>query len=271
MATTGNFLSPTITRLELVGNSNPLGVATGFFLKYCNEWYLISNWHVFSGRNPTTGQPLDSGFGVPDCLRYTIYGFINETQLKAESIHVELGCADSGTALWYQHPTMGQDIDIGCLPLNDAPIGFAKNLLDPTGHDPDMCIDLGHDLFLPGFPLGFSSYGMMPLWKRASLASSLEFGPGIDTYFYVDTATRSGMSGAPCLAISNWKHYRMDRSTGKVTVVRQPLSHRLLGVYSGRRNASDGFEAQIGVVWRENRIFEILDAKSPASIKLRAS
>lgn len=270
MAATGNFLNPTITRLELFVTSIPLGVATGFFLKYHDDWYLISNWHVFAGRSPLSGQPLDSGFCVPDRLRYTIYGFINDTQLAAEAIEVELGCADMGTAQWFQHPSMGQDIDIGCLPLNDSPVGFAKNLLDPAAHDPDMYIDLGHEVFLPGFPLGFTAYGMMPIWKRASVASSLEFGQGIDTCFFVDTATRSGMSGAPCLAISNWKHYRMDRSTGKVTVVRQPMSHRLLGVYSGRRNPSDGFEAQIGVVWRENRIFEILEAKVPARIQLRA-
>lgn len=269
MAATGNFLNPTITRLELFGNAKPLGVATGFFLKYHAEWYLVSNWHVFAGRNPVTGQPMHSGFCVPDYLRYTIYGFINDTQLAAEAVQIELGCADSGTALWFQHPTMGQDIDIGCLPLHTSPVGFAKDLLDPTGYDSEMYIDLGHEVFLPGFPLGFSAYGMMPIWKRASVASSLEFGPGIDTCFYVDTATRSGMSGAPCLAISNWQHYRMDRSTGKVTVVREPLSHRLLGVYSGRKNSSDGFEAQIGIVWRENRIFEILNSRVPASIQLR--
>jgi hypothetical protein len=137
------------------------------------------------------------------------------------------------------------------------------------GHDPDMFIDLGHELFLPGYPLGLSAGGLLPIWKRASLASSLEFRHGINRFFFVDTATREGMSGAPCLATSNWKHYAMDRPTGKVRVVERPLSWRLLGVYSGRRTPSDSFEAQIGIVWRETTIFETITGQTRASVKLR--
>jgi len=111
---------------------------------------------------------------------------------------------------------------------------LAKDLFDSNGHDPDMLIDLGDNLFLPGYPLGLSAGGLLPIWKRASLASSLEFGQGINCFFYVDTATREGMSGAPCLAISNWRHYSLDRATNNVSVVERPLSWRLLGVYSTR-------------------------------------
>lgn len=75
------------------------------------------------------------------------------------------------------------------------------------------------------------------------------------------------MSGAPCLAISNWRHYSMDRATGKVRIVENPLSWRLLGVYSGRKNASDSFEAQIGLVWRENLMLDVVRGKKKASVQ----
>ena len=131
-----------------------------------------------------------------------------------------------------------------------------------------MYIDLGTEVFIPGFPLGFSANGVMPVWKRASVASSLEFGHSIDRYFFVDTATREGMSGSPCLAISNWRHYAMDRTTNKVRIVERPLSWRLLGIYSGRRNASDSFEAQIGTVWRQNLVFDAVMSGLAATVQL---
>jgi hypothetical protein len=171
--------------------------------------------------------------------------------------------------MWFQHPDEGQAVDIGVLPIEDKHKGKAKDFQDPGGNDPNMFIDLGDVIFLPGYPLGLSANGFMAIWKRASLASSLEFGDGINRYFYVDTATREGMSGAPCLAISNWRHYSLDRATNKASVIERPISWRLLGVYSGRLNPSDSFEAQIGLVWRDNLMFEVLNGKIPAQVELR--
>jgi hypothetical protein len=167
-----------------------------------------------------------------------------------------------------EHPIQGQETDIAALQIDPSHIGTAKDLLDLGGNDPDMFIDLGGDLFLPGYPLGLTAGGSLPLWKRASLASSLEFGEGINRHFFVDTATREGMSGAPCLAISNWRHYSLDRPSGKVHVVERPLSWRLLGVYSGRLNPSDSFEAQIGIVWRETLIDDVVTGNKKGTVQL---
>lgn len=269
MAATATFLNPNIVRLELLANNNTIGTATGFFLKWDEVWYLVTNWHVLSGREPTSGQPKHSSFAVPDMCRYTVATLSGEV-LVWTTHDLKLGSADDGSAAWYQHPTMAQSCDVAAIAVDASTVGYAKDLLSSDGHDPSMFIDLGCDLFLPGFPLGLSSNGSMSIWKRASLASSLEFGHGIRTYFYVDTATREGMSGAPCLAISNWRHYALDRNTGRTSIVERPFSWRLLGVYSGRRNPSDGFEAQIGIVWRESLIFDILNAKQTGTVSLRS-
>ena len=50
----------------------------------------------------------------------------------------------------------GQEVDVASLPIEVEQVGLAKDLLDQGGHDPDMFIDLGEDLFLPGYPLGFA-------------------------------------------------------------------------------------------------------------------
>jgi hypothetical protein len=140
--------------------------------------------------------------------------------------------------------------------------------LDPEGSDPNMHIDTGAEVFLPGFPLGIGD-SYFPMWKRGSVATSLEWGEGEKLRFLVDTASREGMSGAPCLAISNWRHYSRIPGSTKVVVVERPLSHRLLGVYSGRLNAKDDLGAQLGIVWRENLIFDIISGRSAAEVRLQ--
>jgi hypothetical protein len=129
-----------------------------------------------------------------------------------------------------------------------------------------MFVDVGEELFLPGFPLGLSA-GNFPIWKRASLASSTEFGFGIKRYIFVDTATREGMSGSPCLAIRNWRYRTLDRQSGKFGEADGPAV-RLLGVYAGRLNPSDSFEAQIGMVWRENLIFDTISGRISATVRI---
>lgn len=269
MAATGNFLTYSITKLELLCGEKEIGVATGFFLKKNSRWFLVTNWHVLAGRNPENGQPRHSSGAVPDHCRF--YGaFVVGEKLAFNYFIFPLGDAMSGSAAWLQHPTEGQDVDVASLPIAEEVVGRAKDLLNETGNDPDMFIDLGQDLFLPGYPLGFSASGYMPIWKRASLASSLEVGHGVNRFFYVDTATREGMSGAPCLAISNWRHWSLDRATNKMRVVDRPLSWRLLGMYSGRRNPSDSFEAQIGIVWRETLVLETIEGNVRGSVRLQS-
>lgn len=270
MPGTANILTLSITKIELLCNDKLLAEATGFFLKYQSNWFLVSNWHVFSGRYPESGQPIDKSCAVPDACRFH-FGSFQEGPLTFKPVIHSLGDASNQEATWFQHPIRGQDVDVAVLPIEANEVGSAMDLFDSNGHDPDMFIDLGDNLFLPGYPLGLSADGFLPIWKRASLASSLEFGQGINRLFYVDTATRKGMSGAPCLAISNWPHYSLDRATNKFSVVERPFSWRLLGVYSGRLNPSDSFEAQIGIVWRENLITETILQRSGGNVKLTSS
>lgn len=266
MAATANFLAFTFTRLELLAEGKVIGSATGFFIRRREGWAIATNWHVLSGRDPRSGQPRHSSGAVPSICRYYVAERLDH-QILWVPHELPLVNFDTGGFTWLQHPRDGQSVDIGVVPLLNPYVGVAKDLLDESGHDENMFVDLGGEVFLPGYPQGLSSGGIA-IWKRGSLASSLEYGEGIDRRFYVDTATREGMSGAPCLAVSNWQHYRLDRITGKVEVIRRPLSWRLLGIYSGRLNPSDSFEAQIGVVWRERLLFEVLNSDSYADYKL---
>lgn len=267
MATTATFLTFNIVKLEMLSGAEKLGDATGFFYKSGDKWFLVTNWHVLSGRDPATGQPR-SGFQIPDHCRF-YYSNLSEDGLISGSVTYRLDDPNTGRTRWLQHQSQGQDVDIAAFEVDAQHIGHAKDLAERDGSDPDMVVDIGGEIFLPGFPLGLHADSYLPLWKRASLACSLEIGAAAHTFFYVDTATREGMSGSPCFAISNWKHYSVDRNTNQIRVVERPISWRLLGIYSGRFNATDTFEAQIGKVWCEPLIRDVLERGVPGDPDFR--
>jgi hypothetical protein len=70
--------------------------------------------------------------------------------------------------------------------------------------------------------------------------------------FYIDTATREGMSGSPVIK------YRR-RSLSLITEESLYRFHaEFIGVYSGRIVPKDLLDAQLGMVWRAKCIDEII-------------
>jgi S1-C subfamily serine protease len=65
--------SRTVAQIELSalqdGKAVPCGFATGFFYRRENKLYLITNWHVVTGIDPTTLEPLAPG-PLPDVLTF---------------------------------------------------------------------------------------------------------------------------------------------------------------------------------------------------------
>ena len=55
-------------KINCLCNGNRISSATGFVYQYENEWFLVSNWHVFSGRNPNDSNTLNGRPGTPDAL-----------------------------------------------------------------------------------------------------------------------------------------------------------------------------------------------------------
>jgi hypothetical protein len=55
-----------VSKLELFFHDIPLGPATGFIYKYGQSIALVSNWHVFSGVNPLTGNIRNTDGLCPD-------------------------------------------------------------------------------------------------------------------------------------------------------------------------------------------------------------
>jgi hypothetical protein len=103
-----------------------------------------------------------------------------------------------------------------------------------------------------------SGGGQLPIWKRATIATEPDFDLDGLPKFYIDTATREGMSGSPVYAqeVGYWlPEGESDQS--KATLGK---GRRFLGVYSGRLGADDEFKAQRGIVWKESALISLIEA-----------
>ena len=256
-------LSTTSSKLTLYCNGHVLGPATGFIWMIGKRLFLVSNWHVLAGRNTYTGQPLHSSAAVPDQLHFH---FAEQEASQIKWLEGRLDLHDAREqATWLQHPTLGQDIDIGAI---EIPVpGVTKTFLALTEEDTksDIAISVGSEVFIVGYPLGMAKQLQLPIWKRGSIAS--EFSVPFDglPIFVVDTATREGMSGSPVYARSMGAYI----SSGGGLNISTGITSKFLGVYSGRYGSTDELSAQLGRVWHSNMIQEVISGNTKASYKLR--
>jgi len=237
--------------IKLRFGEQELTCATAFFYKSADRLYLVSNWHVFSGRDPKEQKPvLDTG-GVPDTVSCCL---ILDGQYIVREWH-DFALNQGGKSLWLEHPKKRHEIDIGLLPV-ELPSQFKAIPINDLSMT-EMQLRVSDDVFVLGYPLGLTGSHGMPLWKRASVASE----PGTSApHFLVDTATRSGMSGSP--VVQRYRGYYKYDTTSATPGSNDWLGEgdSFVGVYSGRLGASQ-IEAQLGIVWKEHLIKEIIDGQ----------
>jgi hypothetical protein len=132
-----------------LANHSPMASATAFVWKLNHQHYLITNWHVITGRNTQTGK-LEAP-ARPDTLRALFNIRIGDFGKQQWDIKIR---DDDGRPLWLVHPNGGR-IDVVVLPLR------------MSGDDPvmDMCpinsytskplrIQIGMEVFILGYPFG---------------------------------------------------------------------------------------------------------------------
>ena len=124
-----NPASCAVTRITRYFHNIELGHATGFLYSYGQTLALVSNWHVFSGRHPETGEALHGTGCTPNRVEFHIS--VADCDKKGTSIEfrpITLPLSRDGQPLWWQHrgyldpASQPHHVDIGVLPLDD----FAK-------------------------------------------------------------------------------------------------------------------------------------------------
>lgn len=246
-------LSVSSVFIEMLFEQQQLAIGTAFFYRAAGQLYLVSNWHNFSGRDPTTQKTLRRDGAIPDRVR--VYARNTNEPRFPEVVTYLL--AEDHIPKWYEHPVFGSRVDVGALCVGQdskdgtLDIQAAIQCIDPHEKWP---IEAGEQLYIIGFPFGLSSGAFLPVWKSASIATEPRLDVNNLPLFYVDTASRPGMSGSPvvqhtrrAIALTTSKGSRVDRFRAE-----------FVGVYSGRIVAKDSLDAQLGLVWKARTVDEII-------------
>jgi hypothetical protein len=234
--------------VQQLANGKPLNSATAFVWQHGHQYYLITNWHVVTGRNHQTGV-LET-YVRPDALHAQFNLAIGTFAKRQLDIRIR---DEEGRPLWLVYPVQNHKIDVVAIPL---PMRGDEFLLDmyPINSitSKPLRIRVGMEVFILGYPFGANPPGF-PVWKRGTIASEPDLVRLSEGYYLVDTASRPGMSGAPVILRSLTNDY----VEGGMRALSDKPATNLIGVYSGRLAASSE-EAQIGMVWHESYITDII-------------
>jgi hypothetical protein len=247
-AVTVDLFSASTVPLEMMFNSTALSLGTGFIWHQNGMFYLITNWHNVSGKDPNSGRALSRTGGIPNKLKI----YLNKKGALGHKFPETFELYDHlRQPNWFVHPSLGNQVDVVALPLSpsEEPDWYAINQLGWF----DLSVSIGQDVYILGYPFGIGPNGY-PIWKRSSIASEPEVFTSSQRYILVDTASRPGMSGSPVIRRSWGTHMTADgglvTNTGSAT--------KLIGVYSGRLHTTDPLDAQLGLVWPIFFIDEII-------------
>ena len=266
-------LSYCTTPIELLSNDGKdtiVGTATGFFWVKDGHPYLVTNYHVISGRNPLTGNIMSKELYVPRKIAY--YGtsirqeagdviFSRKRWVLAFSDEIDMD------AVLAQAPIVnGNPVDVWAFPLapntillkDPARSGFHQSELLSCAINQNTStitgIKAGDDCFALGYPIQNYAGLMPPIWKRGSIASDTAIGVDGKPAFLVDAATTKSMSGSPIIC----------KSTDIITdIANRRIGHKtnygIIGIYGGRLQRKDLEDTQIGYGWYKTVIDPVID------------
>jgi hypothetical protein len=268
-------LSASIVPLELRSGKRRKGTATGFLYSRNSKTFLITNWHVVTGRNAE--EPSRSADGL---FNTDLTGkFLKKSGRAAsisEEVTIDLPVNDqSGKGLgWLEHPSLGHRVDVAAIPLK-LPADVANSQLNDEALFERYVLYVGDPVFVLGYPWGLKDpRNPLPIWKGGTVASIPGIPRGGLPRFLIDAKTTSGMSGAPVICryqldLPGNRIHNFDQSIDPVSGIVQYFC----GVYSGRAKTMTVVEGEIesgekqtsvvetdlGYVWRAELIDEIID------------
>jgi hypothetical protein len=245
--------------------------ATGFFFRWGNRKFLVSNWHVFSGKNARTGEYLHPECRDPYWVTLDARYAPSANKSVPVSMTVPLRRLEDGERLWSEHPQHGSSIDVAAVEIVGLP-HLELNFANDDICDQPYFWGAGDQMYILGYPKGISGGANLPIWKSAVVAS--EPGQMLDAQpkFLVDAATTAGMSGSPVIFRSNaYQVPSSGASDNRMSYSIGATIQQLVGIYSGRvaklndELKHDPLAAQLGFVWRRETILDTVVAAATVS------
>ena len=245
-----------------------LGEASGFFCGYQGRTFLVTSWHVVSGRHYQTKRPLHSSRALPGKLRvHTHIAGPAKPSLNpsmSTAFQIDLFDAD-GLRRWLEHPLFGNGVDVAAIEVDaiipDCDRIYRIDLADELARDVELRIM--DQAFVTGYPLSATTTpNSLPIYKSGTIASEPRVFDS-EPRIYIDGKTKTGMSGSPVMV----KHRRLSELRNMNGCNDNSLD--FVGIYSGRdRQERTEFEAELGIMWPYREcLIPILEATTPAVAK----
>ncbi|MFD2098276.1 S1 family peptidase [Flagellimonas iocasae] len=239
-----------------------LASGTGFIYERNKQYYLVTNWHNFTGLNPETKKSISRHGGIPNVVTFSL--------LIQEKPHIQwkefgVNLYENNKAQWLVHPDHKHKIDVAAIEIEiDSEQEIILKPLNKIEFD-DIEPKVADDIFILGFPYSLKGGGRFPIWKRGSIATEPDLHIDSLPKFLVDTAGKSGMSGSPVIFRRSGIHgvvggkVSLDSILGTV--------ENFVGIYSGRIIGKSELDAQLGIVWKKEVIDQIIDGNCKDEIK----
>jgi hypothetical protein len=235
--------------VEMLFDKTCLSLGTAFCWRRDPQYFIVTNWHNLSGRDPVTGKHLSATAAEPNKIRI----WWHTKNRPGEKFSVLYDIKDGqGAPLWWVHPVLGNQVDAVALPIAIE----SRADMYPINEMPSQNLTnrVGMDVYILGYPFGITagSHGL-PVWKRGSVASEPALLTDAQRFFLIDTASRPGMSGSPVIRRS-WGNHLLDNGNA---VMGTDHATRVVGIYSGRLAVKDELDAQLGIAWPIEWVKEI--------------
>lgn len=239
--------------------------ATGFIFTCKDKYYLITNWHNVTGRNPQTGEPLSENHaGIPNIFLtyFRVKNGNGQSMLERILLYED---EEMTKPKWLVHPEYKEKVDVVAIELksNDELMYSAINKSDFDNNIPP---EVGDDCFIIGYPFDGFRYLGLPIWKKASISTEPTVNEDRLPKILVDTATRPGLSGSPVIYQRTGIHNMADGIPSDDTMIGRIRG--FLGIYSGRIGKGE-IHAQLGIVWKSKVIEQIIIGQKRGSIEFQ--
>lgn len=232
-----------------------LGTGTGFVVFHNRRSYLITNWHVLTGRDPLTDEPTGSSSAKPSYVEaYVIVESKAEQRIARVRYDISL-YDDDQKARWLIHPTLGREVDVVALEFGPAYPARTGDFFPYSTEDPEdpAAFTPTSEVSIIGYPFDLDQRIDLPVWTRASIASEPELDFENKPCFLVDAKARPGQSGSPVIAY--WTPERTRLTQRGNIQIGSAETWELLGIYSGRITST----SDLGRVWKRGAIRAVLE------------
>lgn len=178
--------------------------ATGFVLRDADLTpYLVTNRHVVTGQNSLNGLKVPAHTLPVSALRVAVHkaGPLGRWMPVA----LRLG-DDEGQPYWLEHPVHGPQVDVIALPFGGLLEQDGLDLITYPRLPPIARMELGTELQVIGFPVGFNLVGddvPLGVWTRGTIAWPPNLSWRDLPAFLIDCRSRPGQSGSPVVFTAN--------------------------------------------------------------------